>query len=222
MRIPRNSLLCLCMIAMPVFLSGPSLSAFQLPAAPNSDSSGSIAIPLARAANSYAIYSLLMPGGDFSRLPASQNRRWAIADTTINETDRNPAVPPQGQLKPPPENPTAFEEAVNDYQARKYERVRLTRDFHLNHDYSLLNADEIAELRTSRSAVGPSSASKAKYAGYPGITFFSEVYFNSSQTAALVYMNDWCGSLCSSGQWIYLEKHGGNWVRRSGITAKTS
>ena len=48
--------------------------------------------------------------------------------------------------------------------------------------------------------------------------FFSAVYFNQNLTAALVYVNVWCASLCAAGQWVYLEKHGGQWVRRSGLT----
>ena len=53
-------------------------------------------------------------------------------------------------------------------------------------------------------------------AKYLGITYFSEVYFNTAQTAALVYILDWCGNLCSQAEWVYLEKQDGAWVRRSG------
>jgi hypothetical protein len=82
--------------------------------------------------------------------------------------------------------------------------------------------DQVNEFRGARTDVDADSDVKAKYAGYPGITFFSQVFFNAAQTAALVYMNNWCANLCAAGQWVYLEKHGGQWVRRSGITAKMS
>lgn len=179
---------------------------------------GAIPMPDDRADDSYAIYSRLMPGQEFATMAPEQNARWAIAQITINETDRNPAVPPQGQLKPPPENPRGFEEAVQDYQANRYMRVALTRDgFQLNHPFSLLRPDEVAALRDSKTAPQVTSETQSQWAGYPGVTYFSEVYFDSKHKAALVYMNDWCAHLCSAGSWVYLEKQGDQWVRRSGI-----
>ncbi len=80
---------------------------------------------------------------------------------------------------------------------------------------------QVAELRRAKTAVDPGGL-REKYAGYPGVTFFSEVYFSANHHEALVYMNNWCANLCAQGQWIYLEKHGGNWVKRSGIFEKVS
>jgi hypothetical protein len=85
-----------------------------------------------------------------------------------------------------------------------------------------MTADQVAELRTARTSIDPGSDLSSKYAGYPGVTFFSQVYFNAAHTAALVYMNNWCANLCAAGEWVYLEKHGATWVRRSGIYAKMS
>jgi hypothetical protein len=179
---------------------------------------GAIAMPDDRAEDSYAIYSRLMPGQEFAGMAPEQTTQWAIAQITINETDRNPAVPPLGQLKPPPENPRGFQEAVQDYETNKFVRVALTKDpFQLNHPFSLLHPDEVAALRSSRTAAQVSSETQSQWSGYPGVTFFSEVYFDSKHRAALVFMNDWCAHLCSAGSWIYLEKQGDQWVRRSGI-----
>jgi hypothetical protein len=180
---------------------------------------GAIPMPADRADDSYAIYSRLMPGDVFASMSPEQNERWAIAAITINETDRNPAVPPQGQLKPPPENPRGFQEAVQDYTTNRDMRVQLARDsFQISHAFSLLRPDDVAALRASKTAAEVSSETQAQWAGYPGVTYFSEVYFDSKHQAALVYMNDWCAHLCASGSWVYLEKHGGQWVRRSGVT----
>ena len=163
---------------------------------------GAIPMPEDRVADSYAIYSLLMPGPTLARLPAEQGAPWAIAEVTVNDNDRSPRVPPQGQLKPPPDDPKGFNEAVGDYEANKYARVRLEKkEFHLDHAFTLLDPET------------------AKSRSYPGITYFSEVYFDAKHKAALVYMNEWCANLCSAGTWIYLEKHGGQWVRRSGVVA---
>ncbi len=163
---------------------------------------GAIAMPADRADDSYAIYSMLMPGTTLAPMNAQQDT-WAIAEETVNDTDRNPAVPPQGQLKPPPENPTGFAEAVGDYQSHKAVRVQLTKpSFHISHAFTLLKPEAVATARAS---------------GSGGITFFSMVYFDTKHRAALVYMNEWCANLCAAGSWIYLEKHGRQWVRRSGV-----
>jgi hypothetical protein len=180
-----------------------------------------IAMPPDRADDSYAIYSMLMPGETFSSMAPDQAARWAIADVTVNLQDRNPAVPPQGQLKPPTDNAQGFNEAVSDYNANRNVRVQLTsKPFRIYHDFTLLAPDQVNALRGSKAAGAyDSSETQSQWAGYPGITFFSEVYFDSKHGAALVYMNDWCAHLCNAGSWVYLEKHGGHWVRRSGITS---
>ena len=168
--------------------------------------SGVVPIPAERAADSYAIYSLLLPGAPSDKLAPSHIRHWTIAGTTVSITDMNPAVPPDGQLKAPPDNVKAFNEALEDFQARKYDRFQLeTASLHWNRSLNLVTNEQVSDLRRSGSSD-------------TGIAFFSAVYFNSKQTAALVYVNDWCGNLCAAGQWVYLEKQNGQWVRRSGIT----
>jgi len=180
---------------------------------------GAVPMPADRADDSYAIYSMLMPGQEFASMSPEQTSQWAIASITINDGDRNPAIPPQGQLKAPPENVAGFQEAVLDYATNRYVRIALTKDpFRLNHPFSLLRPEEVASLRSSRTAAQVSSEAQSQWADFPGITYFSEVYFDSKHQAALVFMNDWCAHLCSSGSWIYLEKRGGQWVRRSGVT----
>jgi len=184
--------------------------------------SGAIPMPQDRAADSYAIYSLLMPGAPFDSMGSVQSQSWAIADTTVSITDMNPAIPPQGQLQAPDDHPKRFQEAVRDFETRKYQRLQLTDHFQLSQTHKLLNSSQVDELRRAKTAVDAGSDLQSKYAAYPGVTFFSEVYFNSNHGAALVYMNNWCANLCQQGQWIYLEKQNGSWVRRSGIYDKMS
>ncbi|HTY82896.1 MAG TPA: hypothetical protein VMB19_01690, partial [Silvibacterium sp.] len=165
--------------------------------------SGAIPMPDDRATDSYEIYSLLMPGAPFDSMSSD---RWAIADTTISISDMNPAIPPEGQLQAPKEHPNRFQEAVRDFQTRKYQRIQLAEHFNLSQPYKLLDGIQVEELRRAKTAVDAGSALQSKYAGYPGVTFFSEVYFSANHHAALVYMNNWCANLCQQGQWIYLEK----------------
>jgi hypothetical protein len=171
-------------------------------------------IPTERLADSYQIYSMLMPGQVFTDMDAGQP--WAINDTTVNEDDMDPKLAPEATLQPPADNPHAFEEAVNDYNQRKKERFALTRHFELSRPYVLLKPDDAVQLKAAKSSPDASSDVQATFKDYLGITYFSEVYFNTQQTAALVYILDWCGNLCSQSEWVYLEKQNGVWVRRSG------
>ena len=167
-----------------------------------------------RLPDSYQIYSLLMPGQVFTDMDSGQP--WAISDTTINEDDMNPKLAPEATLQPPDDNPHAFHEAVTDYNQRKKERLVLTRRFKLDRPYVLMGPEDTAQLRATQTSMTATSAMRSAYGNYLGITYFSEVYFNVAQTAALVYILDWCGNLCSQSEWVYLEKQNGTWVRRSG------
>jgi len=170
---------------------------------------GAVAMPDERAADSYAIYSMLAPGPELQNMASGATQTWAIADTTVNTEDRNPAVPPQGQLKPPPNGDKGFREAVADFEANQHLRLHLSRKaFHIGHDFRLLTPQEVNAVRAAGTTQG---------SGYPGVTFFSEVYFDRKHTAALVYRSEWCAHLCSAGSWIYLEKQGNRWVQQSGI-----
>jgi hypothetical protein len=204
--LPKPSLTALCgaalLLAPPFAQNHSPASRTQTPA------SGALApIPDNRAVNSYAVYSLLVPGGPSHTILPTQVRRWTVADATVNITDMDPAIPPDAQLKAPPDNPKAFSEALQDFETRKDQRFRLEpAQFPNGQAPSLIGEQQVSSLRQSR-------------ATDTGITFFTAVYFNSTQTAALVYVNDWCSSLCAAGQWVYLEKHGGQWQRRSGLVS---
>jgi hypothetical protein len=172
-------------------------------------------IPTERLADSYQIYSMLMPGQVFTDMDSGQP--WAISDTTVNWDDLDPKLAPDATLQPPPDNPKAFKEALSDYYQRKQERFSLMRRyFQLGRPYILLKPEDAAQLRATKSSLQATSSMQAAYKDYLGITYFSEVYFNTQQTAALVYILDWCGNLCSQAEWVYLEKQNGVWVRRSG------
>ena len=169
-----------------------------------------------RLPDSYMIYSLLMPGQVFADMDSGQGAPWAISATTINEDDMDPKLAPEATLQPPDDNPHAFREAVGDYNQRKKDRMVLRRRFQLSRTYVLLSPSAATDFRASKTSLNATSSQQAAYSNYLGITYFSEVYFNVAQTAALVYVLDWCGNLCSQAEWVYLEKHNGVWVRRSG------
>jgi hypothetical protein len=170
--------------------------------------------PSDRRPDSYQIYSLIMPGQVFTDMDSGGP--WAIADSTVNEDDMNPKLAPEAFLQPPADNPRGFQEAVSDYNQRKKDRQVLTRHFKLSRSYTLLAPSDVARFKAVRISPMGSSDDQSTYSQYLGITFLSEVYFNTTQTAALVYILDWCGNLCSQSVWVYLEKRDGAWVLRSG------
>lgn len=180
--------------------------------------SGAIPMPPDRAVDSYAIYSLLMPGPSFASMSPEQNGTWAIAGVTVSVDDRNPAVPPQGQLKPPPGDERGFQEALGDYESNQHVRVQLSRrPFRLSRAFTLLTPGDVQDFRAAKSAT-PSAETRSRWAGYPGITFFSEVYFDASHHSALVFVGNWCAHICGAGTWVFLEKQNGQWVRQSGVS----
>jgi len=202
-----------------VFLSLPLLAAAQQPSqqrpsSPNAEN-GASPMPDERAADSYAIYSMLVSAPELQHLSPGQSHTWAVADTTVSTEDRSPAVPPQGQLKPPPGKKKTFEEAVEDYESNQHFRLHLTRNG-FQQGVTLLTPDQVRQLREAKTSPAVDSSTQTQWSGYAGVTFFSEVYFDKKHTAALVYQSEWCAHLCSAGTWIYLEKQGGHWVRQSG------
>lgn len=169
-----------------------------------------------RLPDSYMIYSLLMPGQMFTDMDSGQGLPWAISGTTINEDDMDPKLAPEATLQPPSDNPHAFREAVSDYNQRRKERMVLKRRFQLERPYVLLSPSAAGDFRASRTSLNATSSMQSAYREYLGITYFSEVYFNVAQDAALVYILDWCGNLCSQAEWVYLEKRDGAWIIRFG------
>ena len=187
------------------------------PAAPAaSDPAAGTGAITARLQDTYAIYSMLLPGQVFAAMDSSQRQRLAIAATTVNDLDGNPTLAPDALLSPPADHPNRFLESLADYYRRRRQRMLLTRHFQLTTPYVLLMPAEVEEFRASRSSPDAGSGLQEKYADLPGITYFSEVYFDSTETAALVYMLDWCGNLCAQANWFYLEKENGQWILRSG------
>lgn len=203
MRLPVNQQVLLCLaIAGSTALA----SAQAKPVAP---------VAPDRLPDSYLIYAMLMPGQLFEDMGSGKSQAWAVGKTTVNEDDMDPKLAPDATLQPPDDNPRGFKEAVNDYHQRKKERLVLTHLLKLSQPYVLLAPNDVAQFKASRS-VNSTSELQSRYGNYVGITFFSEVYFNTAQTSALVYILDWCGNLCSQAEWIYLEKQDGVWIRRSG------
>jgi len=214
----------------PDFVPGPSNPAPPYPAemipSPDSRQLPPVPMPQDRAADSYRIYSVLMPVGQLAE-PNWPRDLWLLSDTTValvspdqsclpQEGDGND-MNPHLAIDPPADRRQDFAELLADFDNRCHERLHLTPEsFTLVVPLRLLNQDEQDEFIRSRfdpNAGLDGDIMTAHYKGAPGLSRFSEIYFNSHHTLAMVFANDWCGGLCAQSYWQVLEFQDGAWKR---------
>lgn len=177
-----------------------------------------------RAANSYAIYSKLLPLGETAgaRWP---HEMFLVQDVTISVVPADhPCRPdphagpdsgnfdagmnPHIAVRPPTANVQDFKEILEDFDAHCHDRVRLeTTGWKTSAPVRLMAPAEQKEFQVSRDRrdVG------GKFAGAAALYGFSEVYFNAHRTVALVYATHWCGNLCGQGFWVAFGLQEGEW-----------
>ena len=118
---------------------------------------------------------------------------------------------PHEDVHPPEDRRQDFQEILEDFDVHCHDRIALDPNaWHLTAPVRLLNADEQAEFRAT---VALGKARPDKYKGAPALYGFSEVYFNSSHTVALVYATHFCGGLCGQGFWSAFALENGEWKR---------
>jgi hypothetical protein len=215
----KTAPLLLALIAMlPVALSGQTRSAAPDPAP--------IPMPGDRAADSYAIYSSLMPLGETAN-PDWAHDYWLVQDATVavvpvdqpckvepgpqNTFDMNPNV----GVHPTKDRQQDFKEILDDFDAHCHDRVALSATaWQTTVPVRLLTPAEQDEYRaTIGTTSGANSEAAKKYKGAPALYGFSEVYFNVRHTVALVYATHWCGGLCGQGFWVAFALEDGQWKR---------
>lgn len=181
-----------------------------------------IAMPADRAADSYAIYSSLIPLGETAGKDWPHDY-WLVQDATVtvvpadqpcrpepnkqDQFDMNPNV----GVHPTKDREKDFEEILDDFDAHCHDRVALSATaWQTRAPVRLLTPVEQQEFRGSRET---KSEAAEKYKGAPALYAFSEVYFNLHHKVALVYATHWCGGLCGQGFWVALALEDGQWKR---------
>jgi len=216
-----RTILCL----MPALIGlAPAVSTGQSPA--TASRPPAIAMPTDRAADSYAIYSSLIPLGETAGQDWPHDF-WLARDATVevvpadqpcraepgkeNQFDMNPHI----GVHPTKDREKDFEEILEDFDAHCHDRVALSATaWQTVAPVRLLTPAEQQEFRATRdTVVGATSEAARKYKGAPALYGFSEVYFNLHRTVALVYATHWCGGLCGQGFWVALALDGGQWKR---------
>jgi len=213
----------------PGFVPGPSNPAPPYPTELISQPDGeaqlpAVPMPQDRAVDSYRIYSVLLPVGELAN-PGWSRELWLLSDTTVALVPANqPCLPqsadpgsmnPHVALQPPPEGMQDFAELLEDFDRRCHERVHLTAEsFNLVVPLRLLTQteqDDFIRERFDPDAGMEGDLLTARYKGAPGLSRFSEVYFNAHHTVAMVYASGWCGGICAQSFWQVLKFEDGTW-----------
>jgi hypothetical protein len=95
-------------------------------------------------------------------------------------------------------------------RAKNRESISLKRRFNIRHDYVLLHESDLAAILKAKDIEGWDYFYE-KYPNSSGYVSLSRVGFNTTFTKAIVFIEQSCGSLCSSGDYILFEKRDGKW-----------
>ena len=182
-----------------------------------------IPMPSDKVAESYRIYSSLIPLGETAG-KGWPHDLWLVQETTIAlVTTGQPCAPdpaakqgidmnPHTAVHPPDKYAQDFVEIMSDFDAHYHDRAQLDANaFNLMAAVHLLTPEEQKEFQDTRSPALRDSPAAAKFKGAPALYGFSEVYFNAAHSVALVYATHYCGGLCGEGFWVALALDRGRW-----------
>ena len=192
-----------------------------------------VLMPQDRIADSYAIYSQLLPGNqiEWGNAPRSQ---WLVKDTTNAVPPDNPCVSggtmnPHQVIKPPPERQAEFGEVLADYDAHCHDRYQLDGSkLRLELPVRLLDEDARKRYVSGvRGYIAPGNdimrapSTPDQFNGAAGMHSFTAVYFNRAHTLAMTEIGMYCGGLCGMWRWVVLEKKNGEWQILPSVRAYT-
>jgi hypothetical protein len=168
-----------------------------------------------RAEDSYAIYSQLLKKGPIEWRDAKR-KQWLIEDTTNAMPLDVPCQPasgndammmnPHNAVMAPEDRQAEWREVLADYDQHCHDVVQLDRDsFKTRLPVHLLNSNNQQKFR--KNAIKP----PAEFADGAGLHRFTEVFFNTDHTLALVELGMWCGGRCGNWTWVVLERKENRW-----------
>ena len=173
-------------------------------------------LPGDRPVDSYAIYSQLLKSGPIEWRDVSRTQ-WLIEDTTSAiplDVACHPAsgadsmvMNPHEAVKPPEDRQAEWKEVLADFDQHCHDVIQLDQNgFRTELPVRLLNADD--KRRFMQDPIKP----PAEFADGAGLHLFSEVFFNTNHTLALVEEGMWCGALCGNWTWVVLARGEGRWA----------
>jgi hypothetical protein len=180
-------------------------------------------MPKDRVADSYDIYSQLLPGNEieWGNVPRSF---WLMEDTTTAVPPDSPCATggmmnPHTAIQAPQAQQVVFDEALADFDAHCHDRYLLdSSKFHVKLPVRLL--DEEARKRYVSHVMGymppkdhimQAPPTPDEFKGAAGMHSFTAVYFNHAHTLAMTEIGMYCGGLCGNWRWVVLERRNGQW-----------
>jgi hypothetical protein len=180
-------------------------------------------MPIDRVADSYDIYSQLLPSGSIEWGNAPR-LFWLMEDSTT-AVPSDDSCSTGGMMNP--------HEAIQAPEAQRAELAEVLGDFDGHcHDRYLLDAsrfqtklpvrllDEEARKRYVshvRGVIPPKNdimrapPTPDEFRGAAGMHSFTAVYFNHAHTLTITKIGMYCGGLCGNWRWVVLERKNGQW-----------
>jgi hypothetical protein len=180
-------------------------------------------MPQDRVADSYDIYSQLLPGNEIEWGKVSRSF-WLLEDTTKAEPPNSPCATggmmnPHKAIQAPEVRKAEFAETLADFDAHCHDRYLLDASkFTVTTPIRLL--DEEGRRRYVSHVSGymppPNNIMQApptpdEFKGAAGMHSFTAVYFNDAHTLAMTEIGMYCGGLCGNWRWVVLERNDGRW-----------
>jgi hypothetical protein len=182
-----------------------------------------IMTPQNRAADSYEIYSELLPGREIEWGDAPRSF-WLIERTTKAEPLNSPCTAggmmnPHEAIRAPQSEQTSFSEVLADFDRTCHDRYQLdASQFHLKLPVRLLDEEgkkryvsHVSGYMPPKSNIMQAPPTPEEFKGAAGLHSFTAVYFNSAHTLAMTEIGMYCGGLCGNWRWVVLERKNGQW-----------
>ena len=182
-----------------------------------------VPMPQDRVADSYEIYSQLLPGNqiEWGNAPRSF---WLVEDTTKAEPPDSPCVSggimnPHKAIQAPQARQAEFAEVLADFDAHCHDRFQLAAS-KLRVELPVRLLDEEARKRYVSGVSGymppqnnimQAPPTPDEFKGAAGMHSFTLVYFNSAHTLAMTEIGMYCGGLCGNWRWVVLDHTNGQW-----------
>lgn len=186
--------------------------------------------------DSYAVYSVILKNIKLSHNDGSEVKLFVINEfTDVDKTTPRPVekvlrdIHPDLPIKDADDLifyqnrplPTEYKEAIEDFKLKNKEPKQLTKSFDLQQDYEFITQNDFHEIMSSKNVEDKWKSFYGKYPNSSGFITFSAVGFGIEKKHAVVYYEEYCGSLCAAGSYIFLEKESGIWkeVAQQGMWA---
>ena len=175
-------------------------------------------MPADRQADSYAIYSRLLPSNaiEWSDAPRTQ---WLLeGDTTAEPLDRPCAnddfTNPHHGIHAPEGQQGTLRELLADFDVRCHERYVVEQA-------QMRFQQGVAGYRPPANDIMRAPATPDEFKGAAGMHRFRAVYFNHDHSVAMTEMGMYCGALCGNWTWVVLQRGPEGWHRLPWATATT-